>query len=196
MGQKSNMIPDKRLSSTVLAGEFLAPDDRPYKALVDYELGGIALQDPSQGLQVQRWKVELLGDDVTLTDEAGNATVAFTKTGISTLSLAFDQNMNPFVAFTENGIARQWWFDTVQSAQVFTTLPTGAVSPVCCLDDKRYMQTGASDILLFYSLSSDLYFSAERDRYTISYLLRSNAAGVPIKVGMNNVNRVQILMQS
>ena len=49
-------LPAGGLSSSVVAADLLEPDNwRRPSLLVDYELGGVALNDPSQGLQVQPW---------------------------------------------------------------------------------------------------------------------------------------------
>ena len=50
------MIPDNRLSTTNLPAPLLVPIQRD-DAFTDFEKGGVGLQDPSQGLDVQLWKL-------------------------------------------------------------------------------------------------------------------------------------------
>jgi len=60
------MIPDQRLSTTLLGAPFLTPDDLVTSPTQDYELGGRALDDPSEGLQVQVWTCYVDGDDIMI----------------------------------------------------------------------------------------------------------------------------------
>ena len=198
------MIPAPYNSAVLITDHWLEPDDRENYLLLDYEQGGIALNDPTQGLRVQAWTLTYapLSADMIIKDEALNATVLFNRPSITQISLAFDQNMNPFVAFTEDdaGTAEPWfwWFDTDLADTVFTPLPAGAVNPVCCLDDKRETQTFSSDIILAYVLNDNLYFRAQRDRYTVEYLYYFGLPENTIckRVGMNKKNRLQFLMET
>lgn len=197
------MIPNSSLSQITIPGFWIPPDDLENDSLRDYELGGIDLNDPSFGLRFQVWTLTLMNDDVVISAPTVPLTVLFTRTGITELSLAFDQNMNPFVAFVENGVAKFWWYDTVVSQQVFSSLPANSITPRTCLDDKRETQTNSSDIILAYLLNDNLYFRAERDRYSVQYLLKTGVfnptSGLPARlkrVGMTDQNRLQFLLQS
>lgn len=197
-GDSIMAVQDHRLSSLLMAGTWLHPDELTSHALYDYEMGGIALNDPTEGLRVQVWNLWLQGDDVvTRAPSYGSdpATVLFTDTGITELSLAFDQNMNPFVAYVKDGDAKWWWFDTFDSQTKHSFLPSGSVSPRCCMDDKRETQTAANDILLAYVRNNNLYYREQRDRYGVEYLKRLTVDATIIRLGMNHVNRVQYLMQ-
>jgi len=193
------MMPDHMLSSQVIAGNYLYPDNLPPSRIVDYEYGGIALNDASQGLMVQVWTLRLDIDPLTdigtvwLGAPLVPETIQFAAFGITEVSLAFDQNMHPFVAFVESGQARYWWFDALDSTQKFTDLPVGTGPPKACLDDKRFLQTGASDILLSYIRAGTLYFREQRDRYLIEYTLATGVVGQVLQLGMTDKLRVQIL---
>jgi hypothetical protein len=148
-------------------------------------------------VRVQTWTLKLVGNDVVISASSWPETILFTRSGITELSLAFDQNMKPFVAFVENGIAKYWWFDTDVSNTVFSTLPANSRTPRCCLDDKRESQTNSSDIILCYAIGSTLYFRQQRDRYTIERTLgtlKSSKDGL-VRVGMHVQNRLQWLVQ-
>lgn len=192
------MLPDGVLSSINVFGYYLSPDDRDPSLTEDFEWGGIGLNDPSQGLYVQIWKLRLDIDDTdfgTVLISAPNypEAVLFSGQGITEISLTFDQNMNPFVAFMQAGEAKFRWFDTVVSGIVTTTLPTGSHSPKTCLDDKRSLETvaGTSDIILGYMRAGSLYYRQQRDRYTIEYLLKSGLVGSLLLIGMTRANRLQ-----
>src|SRR5699024_8794808 len=192
------------LSSIALRDTYLAPDDLPVQPDVDYELGGIRLQDPSEGLMYQTWTFRL--DEANVTVEAPNSPprTLFSRLGITEISGTFDQNMNPCVAFMADDEAFLYWFDTVPSQQVITNITQEfnagdyTRSPKVCLDDKRPLQTGASDIILAYIRGVDetLAFRAQRDRFTVEYPLRTGVAEDLLKVGMHRSHRLQFQIRS
>lgn len=184
------MIPQQRLSTTNLRGAFLAPDNEVLSLTVAKELGGIALNDPSQGLQVQVWTLNTDGTAVKISAPSASETTLFAGTEITEIDLAFDQNMRPFVAFVESGVVKYRWYDSLVQAQVTSTLP-GATTPRCTLDDKRPLQTGSSDVILAYIRAGSLYFRAQRDRYGVEYLLQAAVVSSLSKVGMGTNNRLQ-----
>lgn len=194
------MIPQNRLSTTPVLGYYLSPDDLDPMPHIDYELGGIGLSDPSAGMQYQVWTATL--EPIPFTNnqavyiEAPNTpkTLLFQQNNISQISLAFDQNMHPFIAFVQNGQARFWWFDPLIPGQTFTTMAVDVTSPMCTLDDKRRLHVSTSDIILAYVRSGNLYFRMQRDRYTIEYLLKTAVTGDMIRVGMSSRNRLQFAL--
>lgn len=191
------MMPLNRLSTTPVPATYLAPDtlELPNR-LTDFELGGIALSDASQGLQVQRWTCRADPDTgvVYLGAELVPETVLFTAEGITELSLAFDQNMRPFVAFTQLGQAKYRWYDTVLGANRITELDPSDRTPKCCMDDKRPWQVsqGSNDIILAYLRADSMYFRQQRERYEVERLLATGLEGKKlIKVGMSAAMRLQ-----
>ncbi len=128
-------------------------------------------------------------------------TVLFERLGnVIEVSLAFDQNMNPFVAFVEgieeSNTAWFWWFDTVVQQQIFTQLPDNTKTPRATLDDKRFLQSNSSDIILGYILNNNLYMRRQRDRFGVVYLLYESVNGLLSKLGMTDKNRLQFRLQS
>ena len=198
------MMPDNVLSTPNVPGGFLSPDDRPVGQFppVAYELGGVALNDPSQGLQVQVWVFEITnydpvmgGDGVSVRPEAGGAPVVFyTGAGITEVSGAFDANMNPTIAFVEAGVTKLRWYDSSLPGYVVTLFP-GYISPRLTLDDKREAAGSSRDILLFYLLpGGSLNHRIQRDRYGVEYqLMTDDPRRVALgRIGMNDGFRMQI----
>ena len=188
------MLPENSLSLTSVIGKYNYPDNLETSNTLDFELGGVDLQDPSQGLRVKSWAVYIEGQDIWIAAEDREPVILFSRVGILTeVSLAFDQNMRPVVAFVENGVSTLYWYDTFISNFTFTTLPD-TLTPRVCLDDKRETQTGSSDVLLAYIKDNSLYFRMQRDRFQIEYLLRADVNATLKKMGMTNKSRVQFLM--
>lgn len=182
------MIPEMRLSTVQQPAALLLPDPQPSLTTARAR-GGVALNDASQGLNVQTWTITTDGTSVTIEGETVSPSVLFTGSGITEISLAFDQNMRPFVAFVDDEGAKYRWFDSLDSTTKITALP-GAVTPRCCLDDFRPSQVNASDIILAYVREGLLHFRAQRDRYTIEYPLSQVATGLNF-VGMGVNLRLQ-----
>ena len=187
------MIPEQRLSTTPVPGTLLgARGSQPVTATHDYEDGGIALNDPSRGLQFQVWEAYLQNNNIVLQAPGYPATVIYTGTGeITEVSLSFDQNMRPTIAFVEGGQAKLRWFDSVPGEQVITVLDPDVVNPRVSLDDKHPLGVPASDVILAYRRLGGLYFRALRDRYTIEYLLEASAPAELVKIGLSDQYRLQ-----
>jgi hypothetical protein len=190
------------ISTTLVSGHFLPPDDLTNYLLMDYENGGFDLNDTSEGLDYQTWTLRYAPESEDMMISAPNhpLSVLFNRPDITELSLAFDQNMNPFVTFVQAGTAVYWWFDPVANDQVFTNLPANSRSPRCCIDDKRDERSGTSDIILCYVTSDVLYERMERERYTVQRTLQNpfvhpdnGLTAVLVRVGMNDQNRLQWL---
>lgn len=188
-------MPANTLSTLPAYSTFLAPDDRVRASLlVDYEMGGADIGDPSQGLQVKAWEARVDGDNIQVRpDGAGTWTTVTTDTGITEIALAFDQNMRPTVAYVAGGVAKMYWYDAVAAAHVTSTF-SGATSPVVTMDDKRDMQIGLNDVLLFYLQGGRVMHRRQRDRYTIEYDLADVPTGMTriARWGFTEGKRIQL----
>lgn len=185
------MIPGGTLSGSPSPGEFIERVNSPLAPLVDYEMGGVGLNDPSQGLWVQLWRARYADGRVYLGPDGGAEQTVLIRPGITELALAFDQNMNPVLAFVQEGAAWLRWFDTSVGQIVFTQIP-GATNPRLTLDDKRAVEIINSDVILAYLRGGALYYRQQRDRYDIEHLLSSNPpCGGLASIAMSNGSRLQ-----
>lgn len=198
-----SVIPEQRLSTEIIFSSTMVENPQP-TPLLSRERGGVALQDPSQGLQVRVWECTTISsgdlaipDQVIVYAEGIEPVVLFSALEVTEVSLAFDQNMRPFVAFVSVGAAKYYWYDSAIEDARISDLPAGSSSPRATLDDHRLLQSGTSDIIMVYIRDGNLYFRAERDRYTVEYLLRADINLEIISptvhyIAMNHVNRLQI----
>lgn len=188
-------LPAYQLSPTRVIGDFLSPDDRLRSSLlVDYEMGGLAIGDPSRGLRLQPWEARVWAGMIQTRPEAGGSWYDITSdVDITEIALAFDQNMRPSVSYVAGGVAKFYWYDAFTAAFATTTL-TGASSPVVTMDDKREMQVGLNDVLLFYLKAGRVMHRVQRDRYLIEYDLAPIPTGTTriLQWGMSNINRIQL----
>lgn len=186
------MFPDNRLSTTLVASPFTYPYNlTPPNKQTAYSYGGVNISDPSQGLEVQLWTAYVEADRVMLDAPSLIAPIVLLTLGdVREISLAFDQNMNPALAFVQYGITRLYWFDTLINDYVITDYST-AISPKITLDDRRELQSSNSDIIFSYVRDDNLYFRMQRERYLSEHLLRENVAARIERMGMNTRNRLQ-----
>lgn len=185
------MIPENRFSDIAVPAALLAPDSQHADRLIDFERGGIAINDASQGLLVQNWKCFLApnGADVMLQAGEDAPFLHFSRSGIDELSLAFDQNMRPAVAFSADGNVYLRWYDPVPQAYVIQNFGPGRNARLT-LDDKRAVQLSESDIVLAYIGGGELVVRYQRDRFTVPYVFRT---GVDASVRLKNIGMTRNL---
>lgn len=193
------MMPDGVLSTIPRPSRFVGARSLGVTKTIDYEDGGIAIRDPSRGLNYQRWRARLFnaGDAdsyVVLDAREVPETVVLEVPHIEEFSFTFDQNMQPTIAYVVAGNAYFRWYDTTISE--FTTADLGAAkTPRVLYDDKRLVGSQGyqvSDVLLGYVRDNNLYMRVQRDRYEVEYLLASNVNPL-IKIGFTRGLRVQFM---
>lgn len=190
------VIPDNRLSSIPVPSEFLPPDDQGGNALIDYEMGGVALNDPSQGLLVKQWSCYIGENGMDVFLQAGSETpiLVFSTGGIDSLSFTFDQNMRPAICYTAGDQVYLRWYDSLVASYVTTNFGGGIRDPRLSLDDKRNTQYALrSDIIFAYIKDDALCYRQQRDRFTIERTLEvgiSNSLRL-VGVGLSRGLRLQ-----
>lgn len=193
------MLPANSASSFPIPALFLRPDDRLTSDLLDYERGGIAINDPSGGLDVQDWMCWYENLEVAVSPVDGIRQVLFARAGVSQLSFSFDQNMRPVVVFVQDGTTYLWWYDTLAAAHVFTSFGTEMRTPRVTLDDRRLATSSTSDVIFAYirfdagTNSHALCYRQQRDRYTVEQVLRTGlSAKTRLKsIGVSSNLRLQ-----
>lgn len=171
------MMPENEPSSQVVKGKYQYPDGIIGTRFEDYEMGGVALQNPFQGLLVQPWYgfwepesgIIFLRANIT-----GEPIPVYTKSNVREFSFTFDQNMRYQISTVlEDDTLEFYWYDPIELDYVVLSVPD-VKSARLALDDKRpvQVQRGLSDVILTYiTTSGDLVFRQQRDRYEIVYPL-------------------------
>ena len=194
------MIPEDVLSTDVIKRNFFGARGLPISKIIDYEDGGIALNDASRGLLYQRWRARLLNPGTTdshvILDAASVApTVILELPNITEISISFDQLLRPAIAFVRSDVAYLQWYDSVPGEYVIDEIGYGIITPRVTMDDKRFIATQANqvnDIILAYVRSGNLYYRQQRDRFTIERLLKTGVNPL-IKIGLNRGLRLQFM---
>lgn len=188
-------VPYHGISETAFAAAFLPPDSSDVQNNVSIELGGVALNNATQGRRVKDWRAWIeSGSTIKVAPLPGlspETTLVSGGINITTVSLAFDSNMQPAVCYLEDGVLKLLWYDTINSVFTTTTFP-GCTNGKVCSDDKRAGQEGASDVLFTYLRAGSLYWREQRDRYLVERLVGVVPAGFRlVTMGMNALGRMQ-----
>lgn len=189
------MLPDNVLSSVPVRGNLTGARAMAVTRYIDYEDGGVALNDSSMGSQYQVWRARLIRNQVLLSAPNTPEFVLFQGSGISEISFTFDQNMRPVLAFVQAGQPKIWWYDPSSSGQVVTNLPASAITPRVILDDKRAQENSISDVILAYVRNGGLYYRQQRERYLIERLLASGITSGILRIGFSDQLRLQFMME-
>lgn len=191
------MLPDNTASSIAIGGLYHEPDNFITTPLVDWERGGVALLDMSQGMLYQNWRCWLRnGIEVALqADNMEEPIVLFSQPGITALAFCFDQNMHWAVAYVQDELMRLRWFDSAIQAYTTSVFPD-ALYPKMTLDDKRPTQLAGSDMILAYIRNGKLCYRQQRDRFGVEIVMRDVLyQGARIKsIGKNKGMRLQFEM--
>lgn len=187
------MIPQHIFTTGIASSPYLWGAELLSTETESWEMGGVGISDPSGGLAYQMWHGVLDVSTGSVLLDAPNTPqfVLYSEAGITQMDFSFDQNMKPCLAFTQNGVAKFWWYNTVNLQYEIIMLP-GAMTPLTLLDDKREGLLGNSDIILFYLRDGRLYYREQRDRFTVEY--DSGISGIRrlLRVGFTKGLRVQI----
>jgi hypothetical protein len=184
------MLPSNSWSTDPHYSQFLPPHDSPQvDRLVSRDAGPIAVGDSSQGLRARIWTARYAGGVVSL-DGHGDL---FAQAGITEISLTFDQNGRPIIAFTAAGSVFVWWFDTLTSDNEIVTIAVGD-QPFVHLDERRPQFSSGADAILIYRRDGSIYYRRQRDRFLTELATPiTDAAAVAIEsFGMTVGNRLQI----
>lgn len=187
------MLPNGAISTVPIMAPFAWPDSQRLTLVEDFEAGGVAVQDTSQGLAAYRWRCFIGQTGIHIQRDGLADQVWVTVTGVLEVALAFDQNMRPTVAYRQdNGRIYLNWYDT-QIAQYVTTDFGLAKNPRLTLDDKRATQIASSDVIFAYMRDGSIYYRMQRDRYQTEYQIASglNSKIVLRNIGMGNNWRLQ-----
>lgn len=185
------MLPKDIITETE-AQDFLPPRGEESTLTESLESGGIALNDPSEEFTYS-WMGYVEGGEVLVKrvdDELTPATTLFSVSGeVTELSLTFDQNMRPTVAYVEDGVSKLYWYNTSEEKSITTVF--NVKNPRVSLDDKRRFNIVNSDIIFAYINDSGvLAYRLQRERYSKEHVLALEPSDTPIK-GLINIGMGQ-----
>lgn len=205
------MIPDNRLSTEPVPGRMIYDLGVETSPVLDYKPGGIAVQDPSKGLDYQIWRGRLLGPNsdqsrIIIDGRYSPEHEVLHYPFMYEFNFSFDFSMRPLVVFLANETLEVngqntpvqncylYWFDNTLGDYDLIFLGSVIRTPKLLIDDPRMVESdfyNSSDVCLFYWRSGNLYVRYLRDRFTEEHLLKRNIPYIE-RVGMNEFYRLQI----
>lgn len=195
------MIPNNAFTDPAVVTDFLPPIDGAYSRLRSTVMGGIALNDPSQGRMYQQWVAYYESGNINVKIKDSH-TIAFSlpATDVYTVSLAFDNNMGIVLAWIDtSNNANLYYFDTLSSSyitRVFDDNTYGYTSCRVCVDNAHdYYITNSDVIFAYIDFEGFLNYRQQRDRYDIEYRVGGPVNGTLTKVGPTVGNRLQFAVQ-
>lgn len=195
MSFPSGVLSDLPVPATLVFPDWVPRRDRK----VDWEIGGWDISDATQGGNIRGWKCYTDGTDVWIEtiEEPFFRYKWYTGSGITEVTFSFDQLMHPVVAFVEGGLLKMRWYDSLLGGYTVTTYP-GCTFPWLSRDDKRTLQSGVSDVLLFYVKGTSAYYLQQRERYGVERVLvdTTDPETKTLILGMSEGWRVQCDLES
>lgn len=198
---------EDRMSTTPQISGYLQPDGVDRILNEDWERGPLALEDVTEGLYYQDWKLTWdygTGDFIVTPQSFGFPSVVLPAVAnVTQCSLAFDKNGHINIAYTANGLPYLYWYDTVAASWLTTALPATVNCPTLTLDDKRRMESANNDIILWWTEHQgaglyNLYRALQRDRFD-PLVPKLMSTGMPkniFKCGMHDGLRVQLTLSN
>lgn len=183
------MIPANAFTPTPVVSNFQYPYDEAYSPLSQNVYGGVAIGDASLGRQVRVWNVSYNGAYINVKPSDGTVVLSLAQTGVLTVSLAFDNNMGPVIAWTTTTGANLYYYDTLTSSYI-TRFFSDILSCRVCVDDAREFYTANSDVIFSYTKLGNLYYRQQRDRYDTEYTIGATTKTL-IRAAPNVGNRLQ-----
>lgn len=180
-------------TTPALPTAFVPPYNATYTPLTQIVPGGIALSDPSQGRLYQDWEVNYDGANINVKPVSGSVAFSLTVANVLTVTLAFDNNMSQVIGYQTSAGSFIYYFDTLATAFI-TKQYAGTTSCRLCVDNAEDYYNADSDVIFGYTLSGNLEYRQQRDRYDISYPV-GPATGKLKRMGPSLGNRLQFELQ-
>lgn len=193
------MIPLEMLSVTPVTGDLINP--RSGSRGYSFHMGPVSIQDTSKGLLYKMWRARISDNKILLSSGDVDEFVQYTHTHpLREVSLAFDQNANPYFSFTSiAGISYIRWWNPLIPAMETTELDSDVISPRITLDDARRRNIQNSDVILAYIRNGILRYRKQRERWLTEYTPTEGVDGSVVKmdflshVSMNSQWRLEFI---
>lgn len=204
LGRESLMaIPQGRLSTTAVIGDYQEPEGVNLHPITTYEFGPIDVEDTTEGLLYQTWRLLWdtgTGDFILRGETSLDEYTIGNSPGVLHASFTFDQSGRVTFAWTNAVSSYLQWFDTLVAETVTEDLGPDMITPTIYLDDKRATQNIANDMQLWYTKPDGvgkytLYKRLQRERFLIEVEMETDlTAYYIIACGMTSKLRVQLRM--
>lgn len=173
------------------------PRDRKHPNTRSFCLGGADIGDTTQGITDFVWQAWTDGAAIFVqrTDLSSPDRV-LTDKGITSVSVAFDRNMNLVIAYQAGLESKLWVGQNGSLSGTVTASIKGSQSPMVALDDNRYATDSTSDVIFAYVKDSTLCCRYQREKYRTEHKLQVLEGDTTLyRIGMGRDNRFLFLLQ-
>lgn len=185
------MIPLNTFTPEPVLTAFQAPADQPYSSLEESHRGGIAISDGSKGRNVQTWTGRYERETVNIYAEGATTPgYSLVMPGVLTLSIGFDNNMRPVVAYQTATGSHLHFYDTSPESYSIIDIADGT-SCRCCTDDVRDLYNTQSDVIFGYvRADGHLYYRIQRERFLIEHHVGDAEGAQLVRMGQSHGRRL------
>lgn len=167
------MIPNNVLIATDEYVRLTEPESLKKSGLTDYERGGVAIGNVSEGLNKYDWTLTVKDKYKAMLTREGQAAIQVYEYPTRPIDVAFcfDQSMNVVLAWQDNEFnlyLRKYSSNT----NTFEVIPFGSGKcPRLTLDEKRAEFISNSDVIFAYVANRSLIYRVQREGYSIAHVI-------------------------
>lgn len=184
-------LPNNIITVTPVYAPFLEPlQSWVYNPLQEKVLGGTAIGNGQAGREVQNWIITYSAGVIDVSPQDGASQFSMSVAGVTSVSLGFDSNMAVAIAYQTAAGANFYYYNTLTAGYSTMTI-AGATSCRSCVDDPRLFDSGASDVIFSYVLTSNLYYRVQRERYLTEHGVGPALNSILTKTGFTTAQRMQ-----
>lgn len=170
------MIPHNTLVLTDRYTRLVEPESFKKTGLVDYEKGGVALGDSSEGLNKYDWTFKVVNKTQgVLSREGFPETIVYEfSTKPIDVAFCFDQSMNLVLAWQTSDFEIMLRTYNFNNGSYFNRSFGNGKCPRLTLDEKRKELISNSDIIFAYITDNALQYRVQREGYNVAHIVEEN----------------------
>lgn len=158
------------LTPNPMQGTFLYTVRAERDQLIDFEQGGIALNDGSQGTDVQLWSGIYLDGGFQLSAPTVPPTIVYSTPNVTRFAFSFDQNMQPVLAWQDPSGAHVRFYANTGHFQI-QDLEAGAVNVCMSADSNNPLDVNIRNVILAYNVGDSLNARVQVESYADAHVL-------------------------
>lgn len=162
-------IPLDGFTDPPVVSAYLPPLTDAYNPLSMRATGGIAINDGSQGREVQFWTCRYEGGNINVIDAVGTVQYSLPVADVRTCCLAFDSNMAVAIAYMKDDGGYLYFWNGLTNQ--YETLHNGDITSCrVCVDKTSRFFEGQSDVVFAYvSNGTSAHYRYQRERYVTEH---------------------------
>lgn len=162
-------IPHNQFTLTPVLSAFLPPLTDPYDPLTMRATGGVAINNGSQGREVQFWTVSYDGTNILVSDAGEVVRFVLAVADVLAVSLAFDSNMAVALGYMTVAGGHLYFYNGLHNAYETIDFPTATSCRVAVDKTTRFFEAQSDVVFAYVASGSTVHYRYQRDRYLVEY---------------------------